>query len=271
MASLGKKIEKAVRLPYWIIRSVKTKREFKDGKSTTYRFLDDHFYSDIDEFAKTLEDNKTSQATYWKQLDKFNYKKHFPKRYEQQEKMLLNSFLPLYKEKPTILDVGSAEGEWSAKIAPYCTLVDAYEYSQQMVDMAKKDYGHIENVNFSQGDARTIAFDKQYDGAMLLGVLTYISSDEDALDIIKSIYSAIKMGGYLVIKDTLNKEGIDAIYLYNKRRGYDATYRSQEKYYSLYREAGFTLKQEFLIGDGKNLPLFRYSRGAIWQKTEGGK
>ena len=98
MASLEKKIEKAVRLPYWIIRSVKTKREFKDGKSTTYRFLDDHFYSDIDEFAKTLEDNKTSQATYWKQLDKFNYKKHFPKRYEQQEKMLLNSFLPLYKE-----------------------------------------------------------------------------------------------------------------------------------------------------------------------------
>ena len=90
-------------------------------------------------------------------------------------------------------------------------MVDAYEYSQQMVDMAKKDYGHIENVNFSQGDARTIAFDKQYDGAMLLGVLTYISSDEDALDIIKSIYSAIKMGGYLVIKDTLNKEGIDAI------------------------------------------------------------
>ena len=54
MASLGKKIEKAVRLPYWIIRSVKTKREFKDGKSTTYRFLDDRFYSDIDEFANVV-------------------------------------------------------------------------------------------------------------------------------------------------------------------------------------------------------------------------
>lgn len=101
---------------------------------------------------------------------------------------------------------------------------------------------------------------------MLLGVLTYISSDDDASAIIRNVYSAIESGGYLVTKDTLNNEGLDAIYMYNIRSGYDATYRSQSRYYSLYEKAGFVLTEEFMIGTGRNLPLYRYSRGVIWRK-----
>ena len=266
MSTLKQKALKALRLPYWMASSFFSKKQFLLGTKTTYQFLDDVFYRNKDEFYAAMNNASKVSASYWQHLEKFDYNTHFPQRYAQQEKMLLSDFIPLFPSKPVIADIGAAEGEWAAKVAPYCQSIDAFEYSQKMVDFAMSHYGGIDNIHFTQGDARCLKFSKQYNGAMMLGVLTYISNDSDASKIINNVYSSIKVGGYLVTKDTLSREELDVVYLFNAKTGYDATYRSQEVYYSLFERQGFKLIKEVLLEDGKNSPIFRYSRGAIWSK-----
>lgn len=124
------------------------------------------------------------------------------------------------------------------------------------------------NIKFFCSDARSIEYKKNYDAAMILGMLMYMENPEDIYTILKNLSENLKQDAYLVTKDTLNAENKDVVYMFNQKNGYKACYWSQNVYYEQFKKAGFQLEKEILLEDciQKNKNMHFVARGGIWKK-----
>ena len=261
------------RLIYKIIYAIRyafsknNKKNFETDKTKIYKFGNEIFCCDKGVFESIVEKYSDKERGFWTSQESYSLADYFPQRYSNQGKMLHDVFMPLFKKKPLLLDIGCASGEWTVEMAPECREIDGFEYSSSLVQTAVGRYSCVENVHFFQGDARTLNFEKQYDGAMLLGMLMYIDNENDFCKILKNIYDHMVYGGYICTKDTLNCEKKNIVFMYNKKNGYNAVYWSQDKYYEMFEKSGFKLKEEILLDEVKTRRMHFIARGAIWQKV----
>lgn len=205
---------------------------------------------------------------YWSSQYNWSLNNIDPERYQNQQKFLDKYFIPYLDGTQCICDLASANGEWSMRVASYVNCIEGFEYVSNMVSYANKEAEKrgIRNVHFRQADACTMQFDKEYDNFMMMGLLTCILENDSAKNIVQKVYQAIKKGGHLVIKDSLNDAGEDAIYVYNFMSRYEAVYRSQNEYYRLFEEAGFRLERDIIFQEVEVEGLAYKSIGAIWIK-----
>ena len=112
-----------------------------------------------------------------------------------------------------ILDIGCGPGTLSKYIADKGYFVDAIDYSEEMIRIAKSK---IVNVNFFQMDMRKIITDKRYNGIMLAYSLFHISKEE-VKEVLKQYYNLLDDDGVMLIilqegqgegyiKENLNKD-----------------------------------------------------------------
>lgn len=174
-------------------------------------------------------------------------------------------------KKQIVCDLASADGSWSFKIADKVKIVEGFEYAKKMVDVAKSKVkeNKIENIYFYHEDARKIHLESdKYDNIMMMGLLTYIMDNNEAELIVKKVYGALKQGGYIITKDTLNFEQYEQVYLHNMLSNYDAIYRSKQNYYSLFENAEFQLVKDALLEKVEVDKLQFGSMAQIWKKCE---
>lgn len=240
--------------------------QFLKGKRNYFCCVDEIFCSDKGKYKKIENKYVEKNKNYWKKQEDYTVEDYFPVLYENQKKMVLEIFLSALTKDSVVADIGCAAGEWTVQIAPHVARVDGYEYSQAMVEHAKKKWSAIENVSFTQADALKLSLKEQYDGVMLLGVLLYMEEADDIGRILQNVFESMKPGAILVTKDTLNWENKDVVYLYNRKTGYKAAYWSEDIYYEQFRKVGFVQKQEITL-EAKRTGRTRYiSRGGIWMK-----
>lgn len=174
-------------------------------------------------------------------------------------------------KKQIVCDLASADGSWSFKIADKVKMVEGFEYSKKIVDAAnsKAKENEIQNVCFYHADARKInLIPDKYDNIMMMGLLTCIMNTNEARLIVRKVYDALKYGGYIITKDTLNFEQYDQIYLHNMLSNYDAIYRSKQNYYAMFEGIGFQLVGDILLEEVKVDKLQFGSMAQIWKKCE---
>lgn len=263
MGILGK-----IRGAYWKLISVSKKKSFEAGKTDIYQYKDEIFCNGKNAYAEVTRKYADKSEAFWEQQKQFSIKNHFPETHTEAYKLIFERYLPLYKEKPELMDIGCAAGEWTVKIAPHCKSIDGFEYSQSLVDTANENYGNTENLHFYQADARTLSLKKQYDGALILAMLMYIDDADIICEILKNVYDHLKPGAYLCTRDTLNDEGRELLMMFNCKTGYNAAYWSKDKYYEQFRKAGFEMKQEYLLERVGTRRLNFIHIGNIWQKPE---
>jgi len=172
----------------------------------------------------------------------------FPLRYKNQKELILNGFIPLFKNQSDLFDFACADGEWTYMLAQHVKHVDGYEYSQKMVDMANMKYLHgnmRDRLSFSQADIFNFQVEKIYDGGACLGLLTCLSENEH--DAVEKLWKMIKPNGYLVTKDTLDISFEYPLYHFNINNGYSATYHDIENYAKLFLDAGFKLCHDVVL------------------------
>lgn len=226
----------------------------------------DIYTDQIDEFKRVKKRySDLAYNEYWTNQQNWSLNSVYPERYKNQQKFLEQCFIPLLDRTQHICDLASANGEWSMRVAPYVKDIDGFEYASGMVEYANKEVKKqgIQNVRFYQADACTLQFEKIYDNFMMMGLLTYIFENQDAQSIVRKVYQSIKQGGCLIVKDSINGAGEDEIYLYNFKSRYDAVYRSKEKYYRLFEQAGFILEQDTVFHEVDKAGLMFKSVGVI--------
>lgn len=254
------------RTAYWEIISKKRKVLFERGDVEVYQFMDELFCDNKMSFDNLVASHSKNIKSYWNKQETYSIKNYFPKTYTQIYNLIFDAFLPLFTEKPCLMDIGCASGEWTLKLASMCRAIDGYEYSQALVDTANSNSVDVENVHFYQSDAKNMYFTKMYDGALILAMLMYIDNSDDIYMILCNVYEHMSPGAYLCTRDTLNNEGKDVIYLFNKTNGYNAIYWSKDIYYEQFCKAGFIMKEEFVLGEVKTRRMNFIHYGNIWQK-----
>lgn len=122
------------------------------------------------------------------------------------------------------------------------------------------------NVTFMQGNAMDIEFDKTYDNMMMMGLLTYIMEDENAEKIVQKVAAALKRGGRLIIKDSLNL-GEKDLFAYDISNGYQAIYRTKANYIRIFEKFGLAVEKEKIFEEQQGSFGNRFiSLGLIWKK-----
>lgn len=94
-----------------------------------------------------------------------------------------------------ILDIGCGPGTLSEYIANKGYNVDAIDYSEEMLKIAKEK---IKNVNFIQMDMRNIKTIKKYNGIMLAYSLFHITKDE-VKNVLSKYYDLLEEYGVMLI------------------------------------------------------------------------
>lgn len=228
----------------------------------------DLYTENIEVFQEVVEHYKDGREDYWKAQVNWSVGDSHPERRKNQKEFMEQTFFPYLDSSQSVCDLASGNGEWTFEIAGKVKSVEAFEYSDNMVETAAKEAEKrgLSHVSFQQADAVALEFDKQYDNFMMMGLLTYIAENTDAEKILGKVYGAMKPGARLLVKDSINLMEEDVIYLYNFARNYQAVYRFWENYLKLYEKAGFILEQTKVLEVIEVSGIKLGSLGAVWLK-----
>ncbi|MBR4586763.1 MAG: methyltransferase domain-containing protein [Lachnospiraceae bacterium] len=260
-----------VKSGYYIVLSEKKKKLFTEEKSDTYQYMDEIFCSNRKAFDAVVRNNPCKTDEYWSLQKSYSVKKYFPQTFAAARKLIFDNFLTLYQDRrPVLMDIGCASGEWTMMVAPKCSRIDGFEFSQNMVNTASVEAQKLGagNAHFYRTDAATMHLDGKYDGAMILAVLMYFDDIDVIYQILKRIYDHLEPGAYLCTRDTLNNENKDLILMYNRSSGYSAFYWNKKLYYEQFEKVGFVMKKEMLLDEVTSRRMNFIHVGNIWQKPE---
>lgn len=129
---------------------------------------------------------------------------------------ILSSFMELagIRHGSVILDAGCGTGV----LLPYLSAaagddgtVEGFDYSQQMIDVAKEKFSHLANVTFTTGDVLKYHFpEKHYDVVCCLNFYPHIACH--SRDVIRRLYEAMVPGGTLLIMHDMPRKAVNAIH-----------------------------------------------------------
>ena len=210
--------------------------------------------------------NKKSQ-NYWIKQKNWRVKDIFYERAIKQEQFLEKKFAPLIKKDSIVCDFACACGDFAFIMAPFVKKIEGFDLSLDMVKLANKiaKDKKINNTRFYQADAYDYIFKKKYDHFMCLGLFTCIINNNKANNIIKKIADAIKVKGYLVVKDTLTTKNKDIVHLI-LNDPYSANYRSKKKYLKMFKDNNFKLIEETKLSEANDNRFSSFC--AIFQKIK---
>jgi len=99
------------------------------------------------------------------------------------------------------VELGCAEGVFTARLAPMCESLLALDFSQVALERAKARLRGYPGVTFRRWDMRNETLAGTFDLAVAMGVLTSLYRPGDVRRIADSIVSALSPGGYLLFSD----------------------------------------------------------------------
>jgi ubiquinone/menaquinone biosynthesis C-methylase UbiE len=109
--------------------------------------------------------------------------------------MLRQFYSPDYLHEKKVLDVGCGTGNITVKIAKFAKKIRGIDASNNMIERAKKTYGHQKNLSFEHCHAEDFTTKKPYDDVTIFNCLHWIKDKNAAL---KSISMALKSNGSLL-------------------------------------------------------------------------
>jgi 2-polyprenyl-3-methyl-5-hydroxy-6-metoxy-1,4-benzoquinol methylase len=102
---------------------------------------------------------------------------------------------------PTAVELGCAEGIFTAMLAPMCEKLDALDFSEVALSRARRRLEGSSNVAFRKWDMRSEPLASTWDLVVAMGVLTSLYRPRDVRTVSAGVVNAVKPGGFLLFSD----------------------------------------------------------------------
>jgi cyclopropane fatty-acyl-phospholipid synthase-like methyltransferase len=166
-------------------------------------------------------------------------------KHRQEQAVLMDYVRP--QPGQVLLDLGAGHCAWSVTFARIVEAVDAVEYSEGMVELARR---HIQaegagNVTIHQGPAQEYRPSRTYDTVLLSGLTIYLN-DAELSQLLANIRTYLKDGGRVVLRDGTAKEDpftINNRYSEELDANYSAHYRTAAQYIDWFAHHGLTIRR----------------------------
>lgn len=161
--------------------------------------------------------------------------------YKKQQYFIEETVLPLLKPEDEVLDIGCADGTFSLLYSKAVSQVTGIDIGEKLIAQAKQyaQEAKLDNVEFITADIFQMVIERQFDAVSLMGVLTTISDDIAALQILLKATEMLKHDGLLILKDSVRINSHEATTLHNQE--YEAIYRPERDYIAMCRSLGLEL------------------------------
>ena len=132
--------------------------------------------------------------SFWNMLAK-QYDKNAENDLPSYEK-LVEKITPYLNKNSIVLEIATGTGIIANMIAPYCSYIDATDYSEEMIKRAKAKV-HPTNVMFALQDVSNLTYkDNSYNLVIMVHALHVVPDPQKALDSMKRV---LKQDGILII------------------------------------------------------------------------
>jgi len=173
----------------------------------------------------------------------------------KQEFTVLSQMLG-FKPTDKVLDVGTGDGFWTARMAKHCASIVGVEPDRNLLDYARTIHaGH--NLRYVRATAESLPFeDSSFDKVISVSCLEHFRDPEQGL---RQMARVLKAGGRLAISvDSLLPENSDSGFReWHKQRHYVTRYFRQDELCGMIERAGLRCEPK------RTVHIFR-SRVAAW-------
>ncbi len=165
----------------------------------------------------------------------------------------------MVNEKSNVLDIGCGMGRWAEAFIPLCGYYCGVDYSEDMVELAKKrivipekeyDFDCCSFLDLVSHKGHIPK--KKFNAVVIAGVCMYIN-DEELKNCFKGLTELLADNCILYLTETIGNEErltLNAFYSNALQDNYDVIYRTAQEYNSMYQplyDKGFeVVKQDYL-------------------------
>lgn len=182
---------------------------------------------------------------FWKQA--LNSKLAASEEIHDLKHLILNTYvLPLLPVGGRLLDVGCADGEFTALLARGCTEVLGVDISSDLIKQAQRR--STAAMHFEVRDIPHVGMKGRYERVSSMGLFTCLVHDEEFASGVQMLVDAMQPGGYLVLEDSLMLDGEAERYYCDEQ--YEAIYREEASYLNEFARRGLQLVQRFSLARG---------------------
>ena len=119
-----------------------------------------------------------------------------------QRRLEIEVLLQYLPRNQKVLDIGCGNGYSTAAIAETSESVLGIDYSSAMIERARRDFGHVPNLNFETQDILQLDLsDQQFDAIVTQRCLINLPSWEDKKCAIENIARIVKSGGCFIFQE----------------------------------------------------------------------
>lgn len=154
-----------------------------------------------------------------------------------------------------ILEVGCGNGFLTALLRERADFVDAFDYSENMVEQAKRLHGESNNRFFHDNVLAPSRVKEPYDAIVCVRVLINLRDFDEQIAAVRNMHSLLGPGGTLIlVEGYLN--GFEALNELRRKCGIDPMEPASINFYARYEDLLLTIKPIFQVHDEMHTGMF---------------
>ena len=167
-----------------------------------------------------------------------------------------------------LLEVGCGNGYVTRQLRERVAHVDAFDYSENMIEQGKRLCGETNNRFFHDSVLDPKNVRGPYDTAVCIRVLINLRDFEEQVNAIRNIAGLLRPGGRLILMEGY-REGFDAISSFRTSMGMPTLKPASINYYSSLSEMLPVLHKDFVVTETFHTGLFDFLTRIVYPSLVG--
>jgi SAM-dependent methyltransferase len=167
-----------------------------------------------------------------------------------------------------MVEIGCGNGYVSQQLRERVASLDAFDYAENMVEQARKNYGEINNRFFHDSVLAPKNTGNDYDAALCVRVLINLRDVEEQKLAVRNMATMLRPGGRLILIEGY-KDGFEALSAARRAAGLPELAPAKINFYSYLRELMPTMLDYFIIEQTWHTGMFDFLTRLVYPQLAG--